>query len=159
MNLSALSIRRPVTMTMVLVSLMVLGIVSIVKIKLGYLPELDWPQMTVAVPYPNSSPDVTEREIARPLEEELSTLKGLKRVSSTSRPDGVDVNLELTFPQALDPIVPLGIGIGGREAPIHIARVNDDKGLWHRLAGLVSHRAGDRLPALVIDVPRRGDET
>lgn len=102
MNLSALSIRHPVTLTMVLVSLMVLGAVSTAKIKLGYLPERDFPQMTVWVPYPNSSPDVTEREIARPLEAELSTLEGLKRVTSTSRPDGVEVKLEFGWNENLD---------------------------------------------------------
>ena len=58
--MAALSVSRPVATTMVLVSVLVLGLISFTRLPLAFLPDIDFPGVCVTVPYPNSSPQQTE---------------------------------------------------------------------------------------------------
>ena len=78
MSLPRLSVNRPVTTAMVLLSLLVLGGISFTRTPLAFLPDVDFPAVFVSVPYPNASPRQIEREIARPLEEALATIPGAR---------------------------------------------------------------------------------
>ncbi|MCS7312821.1 MAG: efflux RND transporter permease subunit, partial [Acidobacteria bacterium] len=73
MRLSRLAIQRPVTTIVLLVSLIVLGMVALIRIKLAYFPDIEFPGIFIEVPYPNSSPTQIERTILRPIEEILAT--------------------------------------------------------------------------------------
>jgi HAE1 family hydrophobic/amphiphilic exporter-1 len=85
MTLSDLAIRRPITMLMVLISLVVLGGVALTRMPLGFLPEVERPRLHVRVPYPNSTPEQAERMVIRPVEEALASVKGLKGLSHSAR--------------------------------------------------------------------------
>ena len=91
MSLPRLSVNRPVTTAMVLLSLLVLGGISFTRIPLAFLPDVDFPAVFVSVPYPNASPRQIEREIARPLEEALATIPGARRISSTATADSAEL--------------------------------------------------------------------
>ena len=54
------------------------------------------------IPYPNSNPSQIEREITKPVEEVLSTLSSVKKLSSTSDADGAAVELEFNWGEDLD---------------------------------------------------------
>jgi len=56
MNLSELSIRRPVTVIMLTLMAIILGIISIFKLPLLFMPEISFPSLRVQVDYPSSSP-------------------------------------------------------------------------------------------------------
>ena len=84
MSLTELSLKRPVTVTMVFVCLAVIGIMSSRLLPLEYLPEMEFPGIWVELPYRNSTPEEVERRIVRPVEEALSTLSGVKRLYSES---------------------------------------------------------------------------
>jgi len=102
MNLPRLAVERPITTVMVLVCVLVLGGIAVVRLPLAYLPEVDAPFIRVEVPYPDSNPIQVEKEIARPVEEVLSTLTGLKKIRSYSGADGADFELEFTWGDDLD---------------------------------------------------------
>ncbi len=117
MWITRLAVRRPVSMIVLLVSLLVLGGISVLKLPLSFLPNEELPFIGVFVPYPNGIPGQVEREIARPIEEVLSTLGGVKEIFSQSDPEqcfvgvefdwGRDVNLlRLEVKEKLDQIRP-----------------------------------------------------
>ncbi|HET9234441.1 MAG TPA: efflux RND transporter permease subunit, partial [Candidatus Eisenbacteria bacterium] len=115
MWLTRLAVRHPVTTSMLLLSLLVLGGISIFRLPLNFLPNENFPQIQVMIPYQNGIPAQVEREIARPVEEVLSTLGGVKEIYSYSDPEqcivgvdfewGRDVNvLRLEVKEKLDQI-------------------------------------------------------
>lgn len=96
-NWTAFAFRRPVTVFMVLVSAILFGLVSFRLLPLEFIPAVEWTGMNVWVPYPNSTPEDNVQLIARPLEDELKTLRGLVRVESNARTSGVNVNLRFDY--------------------------------------------------------------
>jgi HAE1 family hydrophobic/amphiphilic exporter-1 len=84
MNLSEFSLKRPVTIIVVMLVFITIGVISIIKLPLEMFPDTSFPSLMVQVPYPSSSPEEVERIITRPLEEVLSTINNLKNISSTS---------------------------------------------------------------------------
>ncbi|MEE2708250.1 MAG: efflux RND transporter permease subunit [Gemmatimonadota bacterium] len=94
MNISEFSVKRPVTIVMIILSLVALGLISYSKIPLMSMPDMSFPQLTVRVPYPSSSPDEVERLITRPLEDALGTIGHLKTLSSTSSGSQSSVRVE-----------------------------------------------------------------
>ncbi len=107
------SLNRPVTVTMILVAVLVIGFVSYTKIKLDLLPSgFNPPFLGVWVPYPDSNPKEVEEQIVKPLEGELKTVKDLKRIFSNSQSSGVwfwmefaqGTNMDLAYAQVTDRI-------------------------------------------------------
>ncbi|MFZ0427999.1 MAG: efflux RND transporter permease subunit [Acidobacteriota bacterium] len=101
-RLSEFSIRYPVTICMVLVSFLLLGIVSIFKIPLVLFPSINAPEIVVVVPYPNSTPEQIQESITRPLEEALSTLPYVERITSWSNADQAAVQLSFPWDKDVD---------------------------------------------------------
>ena len=99
MTLAELSLKRPVTVIMFFVSMVVIGLIAAVRLPLELFPDIDIPFMAVNLPYPNSTPEEVEREITRPVEEALSTLTGIQHMNSTSRADGTDIFLQFKWGQ------------------------------------------------------------
>ncbi len=102
MSLSDTAIRRPVTVIVMTAALLVLGGVSGSRLKLDFLPQVDFPFIGVFVPYPNAVPAQVEREITRPVEEILSTLGGVNEIFSYSDDDGAFVGVEFAFGRNID---------------------------------------------------------
>jgi len=82
MTLPELATRRPVTTLMIIISLILLGSVGLMKLPLGFMPEVEKPILFVQIPFPNSTPEQTERLIVRPLEEALASVKGIRSMRS-----------------------------------------------------------------------------
>ncbi len=97
MTLPELAIRRPVTTLTVIISLVVLGLVALVRLPLGFMPEVNRPVLFVQVPFPNSTPEQTERLIIRPIEEVLGSVKGVTSMNSMCDTDRGRVNLEFSW--------------------------------------------------------------
>ena len=102
MSLPRLSVNRPVTTTMLLLSVLTLGAISFTRIPLAYLPDVDFPAVFVTVPYPNSNPLQIEREIVRPLEEALATIPGSRRINATATADQAQLQLDFTWGETVD---------------------------------------------------------
>ena len=102
MSLPKLAVHRPITATMALVSILIIGGIALTRLPLAYLPEVDAPFIGIEVPYPNSNPTQVEREITKPLEEVLSTLPGMKTLHAESTADGAELWCEFQWGDSLD---------------------------------------------------------
>ena len=103
MWISDISIRRPVFATMVIMSFMVLGIVSMTRLGIDLFPEVNFPFVNIAVIYPGASPEEVETLVTRPIEDAVAGINGVKRVISSSTESRAVVGLELRLevdPQA-----------------------------------------------------------
>lgn len=87
MNITRLSLQRPVTTIMIFISFVVVGLISSRLVPLEYFPDISFPGAYVSIPYNNSTPQEIERNITRPVEEAISTISGLEEISSTSSED------------------------------------------------------------------------
>ncbi len=85
MWISDISIRRPVFATMVIMSFMVLGIVSLGRLGIDLFPEVNFPFVNISVVYPGAGPETVEREVTKKLEEEINTVEGVNHIESISQ--------------------------------------------------------------------------
>ncbi|MCB0347288.1 MAG: efflux RND transporter permease subunit, partial [Bdellovibrionales bacterium] len=90
MNLSELSIKRPVFMTCVLLLLIVLGLFSFKKLPVDLFPDVTFPVVRVVTPYPGAGPKEIETLVSKPIEEEIGTISGIKVVRSVNQ-EGVSI--------------------------------------------------------------------
>ena len=84
MWISDTSIKRPVFATMVIMSFMVLGIVSLTRLGIDLFPDVNFPFVNVSVVYPGAGPEEVETLVTRPIEDAVAGINGVKRVISTS---------------------------------------------------------------------------
>ncbi|MDR3607360.1 MAG: efflux RND transporter permease subunit [Oligoflexia bacterium] len=84
MNLSDLSIKRPIFITCVFFLILGLGVLFLKGLGLDLYPDVNFPVVSVTVPYRGAGPNELETLVAKPIEDQLSTLPGLKTLSSTS---------------------------------------------------------------------------
>ena len=99
MTLAELSLKRPVTVIMVFVSMTVIGLIAAFRLPLESMPDIQFPFLQIELPYQGSTPAEVERTITRPVEEALSTLTGVQRMNSTTRADGVRIFMEFKWGQ------------------------------------------------------------
>jgi len=97
MYISDLSIKRPVFATMVICALMVMGIISIFFIGVELTPEVNPPFVTVTTVYPGAGPEEIETLVTKPIEEAVSSVNGVKKISSNSTEGRSVVNIEFEF--------------------------------------------------------------
>ena len=100
MELSEFSVKKPITMLMVIVSIIVLGLLALQRLPLAFLPNFSSDNVDISVPYASSSPEEVERLITRPIEEIMSTLPHLENISSTSSPE--EARIEVEFVEGTD---------------------------------------------------------
>jgi HAE1 family hydrophobic/amphiphilic exporter-1 len=96
MHVSEYSVKRPITTTMVIVSIIVLGILALQRLPLTFLPEFQAVSLSISIPYASSSPNEVERFITQPVEEIMGTLTHLDKISSTSSANNANIRLEFT---------------------------------------------------------------
>lgn len=83
--LAVLSIQRPVLITCIIFLILFIGWMSIKKLPVNLFPEVNFPIVFVQTIYPGAGPKEVEQNITKVIEEELSSVVGLKRLSSISR--------------------------------------------------------------------------
>ncbi|NLP02718.1 MAG: efflux RND transporter permease subunit [Fibrobacter sp.] len=84
MTLSQFSVTRRVTISMLVLIIILFGIISFTKLGLDLFPELEFPILTVTISYPGAAAEDVEELITRPVEQVISTIKGLDKLNSTS---------------------------------------------------------------------------
>ncbi len=104
MNLSRWSLRSPVTASMVLVCVVVLGALSAPRLPLAFLPDVDFPGLEISIPYPNSLPTQVEEEITRPAEEALATMSRVRRITSKSSATGSTISVQFDWGEDPGPL-------------------------------------------------------
>ncbi len=84
MSLSDLSIRRPIFITSIVLLMLVVGVMSFRSLPVDLFPDVTFPVITVTTRYPGAGPSEIETLVTKPVEDELSTLSGMKRITSKS---------------------------------------------------------------------------
>lgn len=97
MNLADLSIRRPIFITCIIVVMLSVGWLSLQKLGVDLFPDVTFPIVTVSTTYPGAGPSEIETLVSRPLEDELSSIAGIKRLSSTNQEGVSTVIAEFTL--------------------------------------------------------------
>ncbi|MFQ5747100.1 MAG: efflux RND transporter permease subunit [Gemmatimonadota bacterium] len=82
-----LSIRRPVATASIYVALVALGAYSFRLIPVELLPDVDYPRLTVRASWAGASPEALEAFVTSPLEAAAQQVRGVRKITSTSRAD------------------------------------------------------------------------
>ena len=96
MNITELSIRRPVTTIMLFVSMVAIGLIAAFRLPLEAEPEATIPFFFVSLPYPGSTPEEVERNLLRPVEEAIATMPGIKSMNARANAEGAQIQVEFS---------------------------------------------------------------
>lgn len=102
MNLSDFAIKRPITMLMVAVVILILGFVSLTKMSIDLLPDIDVPIVLVLTTYPGAASEEIEDTITKPIEKTVSSVENVKAVVSDSQPNVSAIQVKFNWGADLD---------------------------------------------------------
>jgi multidrug efflux pump len=101
-KLSEASIQRPVFSTVMSLALILLGVIGFTRLPVREYPDVDPPIVSVTTFYRGASPSVVETEITDVLEEQFSTIEGVKSITSSSREQGSVITIEFELSRKVD---------------------------------------------------------
>lgn len=102
MKIVEFSIRRPVSVTMFFLALTVFGVVSFQRLALNLLPDIEYPTLTIRTRFAGAAPAEIETLISKPVENAVSVVNNVVRVSSVSKPEVSDVVVEFSWKTDMD---------------------------------------------------------
>jgi HAE1 family hydrophobic/amphiphilic exporter-1 len=85
MSLPALAVKRPVFITSIILLMLFGGLLSIKNLPVSLFPETNIPYIAISTLYPGAGPKEVELSVSNYLEEELSTVEGVKKINAVSR--------------------------------------------------------------------------
>lgn len=98
--LGKFSVKKPYTVLVAVVLVIVLGVVSFMKMSTDLLPNISLPYVIVMTPYPGASPETVEMVVTKPVEASMATVSNIEGISSVSSENYSTVILE--FAQSAD---------------------------------------------------------
>ncbi|MCB1169522.1 MAG: efflux RND transporter permease subunit [Leptospiraceae bacterium] len=102
MKLSDISIRRPVFAWMIMFSLIIFGAVSLGRLGISYMPDVDFPLLSIRVSWEGVAPEYMETEIVDRVEKEVIAVEGLKEIISSVRQGSANIQLEFDIDRDID---------------------------------------------------------
>ena len=102
--MSEFSIKKPFTVLVAVIAILVLGVVSYTKMTPDLLPNMDFPYVIIVTAYPGANPEQVEQEITRPMEQSMATLEHIKEITSVSSENSSMVMLEFEDSVNMDTI-------------------------------------------------------
>jgi multidrug efflux pump len=94
MNLTELSIKRPVLSTVMVLVILIFGFIGFTYLGVREFPSVDNPIITVQVFYPGANADIIENQITEPLEQNINGIPGIRSLSSTSSQGSSRITVE-----------------------------------------------------------------
>ena len=146
MKLPGISVKHPVTTSMVFLALLILGLVSLSQLGLELLPDISFPTVVVFTPYPGVGPEEIESSISEPIEDAVSTLNGVERISSASSEGVSMVVINFTWRTNMDTIV--------SEIREKVTAIEDDLPAAAERPAIVRFNP-EFLPSIVLNVSSR----
>lgn len=143
------SVKRPLTVFVVVLAVVVLGIVAYLRMTPDLLPNMDFPYVIIVTADPGASPEAVEEEITRPMEQSMATLDQIKEVTSTSQNSVSMVMLEFEDGVNMDTI---SVDIQQKIAVL--------EGQWSDMVGTpyVLKINPSMIPVMVAAVSREGSD-
>jgi HAE1 family hydrophobic/amphiphilic exporter-1 len=102
MKLPEYAVNRRVTTAMIAMILVVVGIISVTRLGLDYFPDLEFPTVSVITTYKGASPEDIENSITKTLEQVVSSVNRVKKVSSTTAEGTSIIQVEFEWGTNLD---------------------------------------------------------
>jgi multidrug efflux pump len=102
MKLSETAIKRPVLASMLSAALVLFGFIGYTRLAVRELPDIDPPVISVTTVLPGANAQVVETAVTDVLEEELSTIQGIRTLSSASAEQTSNITLEFTLDRPVD---------------------------------------------------------
>ena len=97
MSIYKSAIEKPITTALIFIAVIVIGIYSYIKLPIDQFPEMDPPYITVMTTYPGASASEIETNVTKIIENSLTSVDGLKELTSSSRDNMSVVSLELEW--------------------------------------------------------------
>ena len=145
--LSRYSVKKPYTVVVAVVLVLILGVVSFTKMNTDLLPSMDMPYAMVMTTYPGASPETVEQTVTRPIEQSMATVSNIMNVSSVSSENASVVILEFSEDANMDSVT-----LEMRE------NLDQIKGYWDESVGnpMIMKLNPDMLPVFVAAVDMDG---
>jgi len=102
MSLAGFSVKRPVTIKMIFLGVILLGFISLKKLPSELFPAIEYPQITIACVYKGAAPQEIESLVTKPIEESVGTVNGVKNIHSISREGLAMVMVEFDWGTNMD---------------------------------------------------------
>lgn len=97
MNISELSLRRPVLATVMNLMIILFGIVGYTFLAVRDYPAIDPPIITVTTSYTGANPDIIESQITEPLEKQINGIPGIRTITSSSSLGSSQITVEFNL--------------------------------------------------------------
>src|SRR5215468_7843656 len=102
MIISDFAIKRPLITVVAMVAMVIFGVFALLKLKTDEFPDVNPPFLTVGIVYPGASPDVVESEVLKPVEEQIGSISGVKRIMGKAYDGYSMVMIEFFFDKDLN---------------------------------------------------------
>ena len=84
MNIARISIKRPILITSIVFTILIVGLFAMNRLGIDMYPDIEFPYVVVQTIYAGSGPEEIENLVTEPIEHQVSSVAGLKHVSSRS---------------------------------------------------------------------------
>lgn len=148
--LSKFSVKKPYTVVVGVVLIIILGVVSFTKMTVDLLPSMNLPYAIVMTTYPGASPEEVEEIVTKPVEQTMATVSNIKDIMSVSSENASTVVMEFEQTSNMDSVT-----IEMRES------LDQIKGFWpdEVTNPMIIKLNPDMMPVLVAAVSAKGDST
>lgn len=85
MNIVTTAIKRPIFITCVFFLILAIGVISLLRLPVDLFPDVTFPVVVVSTPYPGAGPKEVETLVSRVIEDELSSISGMKALRSINK--------------------------------------------------------------------------
>src|SRR6476659_991511 len=102
MNISELSLRRPVLAVVLNILIVVFGVIGFKFLGVRDYPAIDPPNISVRTSYPGANSDIIENQITEPLEKAINGIAGVKNITSSSSQGSSNINVEFELGEDLE---------------------------------------------------------
>src|SRR5690606_38828419 len=102
MNISSISINRPVLATVISIVILLFGVIGLTYLGVREFPSVDPPVITVTTNYPGANADIIESQITEVLEESINGIAGIRTLSSVSSDGRSTITVEFELDQDLE---------------------------------------------------------
>ena len=92
-----LIINRPTTVLVTLVSMFIIGFISISRLNINYLPDMEVPIISIKTTYENAGPEEVEKSVTRVIENAVSSVNNVKNITSKSKESESNVEIEFNW--------------------------------------------------------------
>ena len=148
--ISKFSVKKPYTILVAVIMVIILGVVSLTKMTTDLLPNISLPYVIVMTTYPGASPETVEMAVTKPVEASMATISNVESISSTSNENYSMVIMEFAQSANMD------------SASLEIRESLDQiKSYWDDSIGnpIIMKLNPDMLPIMVAAVGMEGMDT